>query len=275
MYIVRWLTGHPIIATWILGLIAISLTLGSDQKENIIEQDNAKTEHSEIVTGSAEQGAVDIAIDTASSQKPIEELKDNGSSLTSSEIEKNAKSSVSLANEVAKETVSAVDAKIQPEAEVERNKKEISSSTEEVIKEKTETKQEAQINSAIKENNASKTEPVSSVVTDLGYASTEEMLQMAREAYWNNGLDEAVQIYTKLIELEPKIVEHRGELGNVYWKQGYPKKAAGLYSEISIPMIEKGDSDRVANMIGFIGLFYPDRAADIQKRIQSGQVKNQ
>jgi len=105
--------------------------------------------------------------------------------------------------------------------------------------------------------------------TDLSQVTNEEMLLMAREAYWNNGLDEAAQIYSKLIEKEPKVLEYKGELGNVYWRQGYPKKAAELYSEIAIPMIENGDSGRVANMIGFIGLFYPDRAAAIHRKMQS------
>lgn len=105
--------------------------------------------------------------------------------------------------------------------------------------------------------------------TDLSQITSEEMLLMAREAYWNNGLDEAAQIYMKLIETEPKVLEHKGELGNVLWRQGYPEKAAELYSEIAIPMIENGGSERVANMIGFIGLFYPDRAAEIHKKMQS------
>ena len=94
---------------------------------------------------------------------------------------------------------------------------------------------------------------------------------MAREAYWNNGLEEASQIYTQLIELEPAVIEYRGELGNVYWRQGYPKKAAQLYSEIAIPMIEQGNAERVANMVGFIGLFYPEKAAEIYKKLQAAQ----
>ncbi len=94
-------------------------------------------------------------------------------------------------------------------------------------------------------------------IQDLSQSSTEEMLLMAREAYWNNGLEEASQIYMQLIELEPAVIEHRGELGNVYWRQGYPKKAAELYSEIAIPMIEEGNSERVANMVGFIGSVLP------------------
>lgn len=109
-------------------------------------------------------------------------------------------------------------------------------------------------------------------LSDLGGLSTDDMLLMAREAYWNNGLDEATKIYKYLIETEPNVVEHKGELGNVYWKQGYPKKAAELYSEISLPMIEQGKSDRVSNMIGFIGLFYPDRAAEIHQKIQQNDT---
>ncbi len=105
--------------------------------------------------------------------------------------------------------------------------------------------------------------------TDLSQITNEEMLLMAREAYWNNGLDEAAQIYTRLIENEPAVFEHKGELGNVLWRQGFPQKAAKLYSEIAIPMIESGGSERVANMIGFIGLFYPDRAAAIHEKMQS------
>lgn len=112
-------------------------------------------------------------------------------------------------------------------------------------------------------------------ISDLSQMSTDEMLLMAREAYWNNGLDEASIIYQELIKQEPQVIEHRGELGNVYWRQGYPKKAAELYSEIAIPMIEQGDSERVANMIGFIGLFYPDRAAEIHQRLQSNSTKSQ
>ena len=105
-------------------------------------------------------------------------------------------------------------------------------------------------------------------IEDLDQSTPEEMLLMAREAYWNNGLDEAAQIYKQLIKLEPNIIEHKGELGNVYWRQGYPKKAAELYSEIAIPMVKLGSVERVSNMIGFIGLFYPDRAAEIHKQIQ-------
>lgn len=108
---------------------------------------------------------------------------------------------------------------------------------------------------------------VSSKVGDLRETSTSEMLLMAREAYWNNGLEEAVQIYSQLIEIEPNVVEHKGELGNVYWKLGNTKKAADIYSEISMPLIANGKTDIVNNMLGLIGQYYPDRAKVIQMRL--------
>ncbi|MCK5903615.1 MAG: hypothetical protein KAG28_10775 [Cocleimonas sp.] len=102
-------------------------------------------------------------------------------------------------------------------------------------------------------------------VAGLSDKSTEDLLLMAREAYWNNGLDEAASIYQQLIIREPNVVGYKGELGNVFWKQGFPEKSAHLYAEIAIPMIKQGKGKRVANMVGFIGLFHPKKANEIKQ----------
>jgi hypothetical protein len=107
-----------------------------------------------------------------------------------------------------------------------------------------------------------------SFIQGLSDKSTDDLLLMAREAYWNNGLDEAAAIYQQLIQREPDVVAHKGELGNVYWRQGFPEKSASLYAEIALPMIKDGHADRVANMVGFIELFHPDKAAEIKKTLQ-------
>lgn len=104
--------------------------------------------------------------------------------------------------------------------------------------------------------------------------SIDDLLLMARESYWNNGLDEAAAIYQQLIQREPTVVSHKGELGNVYWKQGFPEKSAHLYAEIAIPMIESGYTERVSQMVGFIGLFHPEKATEIKKQLQGLKVQN-
>jgi len=222
MYIVRWLLGHPIIATWVaLSVVAILLIFGSGDKEEALDpvassSDVVKT----VISGTEEKASADTAVNEETTK-----VVDSGK-----------------VNTVADLNVAVAAESVTPPLKSELNKA-----------------------STLVDSASTK----STATTDLSQVTNEEMLLMAREAYWNNGLDEAAQIYNKLIEKEPKELEYRGELGNVYWRQGYPKKAAELYSEIAIPMIENGGAERVANMIGFIGLFYPDRAAAIHKKMQS------
>ena len=120
----------------------------------------------------------------------------------------------------------------------------------------------------VAETDASVTAESTALAGSLAEKSSEDLLKMAREAYWNNGLDEAAELYTALIEREPTVIEHKGELGNVFWRQGFPKKAAELYADIAEPMIEKGNGERVSNMVGFIGLFFPERAGNIRKLLE-------
>jgi len=245
MYIVRWLMGHPIIATWVLGAIAILLAFGSgSQKDSaiVVKEDSPVTESIEEVKTDISSKLTDGKIISQPVVKmPTTEIQNKATLVDSKTAE----------NEVIKNEDSAKVAKASESPPLGAFTGADDATAQE-----------------LQPNNNTELKVTSTAVADLGQSTTEEMLLMAREAYWNNGLDEAAQIYEKLIKVEPKVLEHRGELGNVYWRQGYPKKAAELYSEIAIPMIEQGGKERVANMIGFIGLFYPDRAAEIHKQIQ-------
>ena len=285
MYIVRWLMGHPIIATWVLAIVAILLTYGSGGKSTL------------------EDGTV--------TQQTTEQIMpaDVGNKLTKQEVSAVAMPNTSLAetpavtvttsdvstNESAKQAVTNSIVAIHS-AEVGQAKKDVvndmgvTSVSNDTVKSTQNAGRVTEItpksvatsaqinnvaNNSVTASMLSDTtiKNVSEDIGDLGQVSTGEMLKMAREAYWNNGLDEAAQIYRQLIKIEPDVIEHKGELGNVYWRQGYPKKAAEMYSEIAIPMINEGGTERVANMVGFIGLFYPDRAAEINKKIESSKIK--
>jgi len=248
MYIVRWLMSHPIVATWVLGAIAILLTVGSGKKEVVSDQEKISEdtiELSEVIKSDDNNGSVEV----------VNELNSIDDSKSVIIEEKAASNLVGTSKNIS-------DKKIDVSKEIAPDVKVVT---------KTLNDKEATLESKVANdsNGTDKGDSKESAIADLGKLTSEEMLLMAREAFWNNGLDESAQIYKKLIQVEPRILEHRGELGNVYWRQGYPKKAAELYSEIAIPMIEEGNSEKVANMIGFIGLFYPDRAAEIHKRMQS------
>lgn len=268
MYIMRWLKGHPLISIWVLGVIAILLsTFGGSHSEKAaleghetkatLSENNEETEKGNISHKSVSEVFEEdrLGANTDDSLSKTDAEKDNGKS----ETKVVAKQDDSLSSsEAVPEQIKSNDASVKE------------TQTEESLA-KNESK-EPLTDEAQMSNSSSK--QVEGAVDDLNASNIEDMLLMAREAYWNNGLDEAAEIYSQLIKLEPDVLDHKGELGNVYWRQGYPKKAAELYSEIAIPMIRDGKTEPVANMLGFIGLFYPDRAAQINDHLQSETNSN-
>jgi len=264
MYITRWLAGHPLIAIWVLGIIAILLTwpgLGGNKLQN--KHSASETHHVEVQ--SSERQATDNDGQQDAEHNPKENnnqlmqahvaIENPGSSALPVESRQLPQDIAPFKSEALKETIATE----QPIIHSGVDKASVSKDTSVV----------SPVVDATTETSLSGSQTKSTAVQDLTAMSTEDMLVMAREAYWNNGLEEASEIYIKLIELEPDVLEHKGELGNVYWRQGFPEKAAELYSEVAIPMIKEGDGERVANMIGFIGLFFPDRAAEINRQLQS------
>jgi len=250
MYIVRWLMGHPILAAWILAAIAILLnfTMGDKEEETVASQPETVIEENTNTQPNASNSVL--------SQKSTETKKELADGSSTEKLEKTMAA------------VTTPEVNYPPADEVKNISSDEGNHAKNAIADKNPAKPDLTI------VNADDVNKEENVISDLSELNPEEMLTMAREAYWNNGLDEAAQIYKHLIKIEPDKIEHRGELGNVFWRQGYPKQAAELYSEISLPMIEQGKADRVANMIGFIGLFYPDRAAEIHKRLESETEKS-
>jgi len=249
MYIVKWLMGHPIAAILALGVIAILLALGSGDTKNtsIEQQTTASLVENNTSTTINSDNVIDGATDSTSrSPQQLSVATNNDKPNTAKKVDKHNKKVVSTreTNGGSKVVNNALTNDDKSQAGPFKTSIPGDRQREDVSK------------GSIDE------------ISDLKQLDSDAMLQMAREAYWNNGLDEAAQIYLQLIKNEPKVIEHKGELGNVYWRQGYPKKAAELYSEIAIPLIDVGSSDRVENMIGFIELFYPDRVSVIVDRLQ-------
>lgn len=249
MYIFRWLMKHPVIilALYFLSIVAIlfSMTNGgsSDKKAELAETAQVlNTESTEVNLSEApaiEPSTLTTALVTG----------DSDTETADTEIKEEAASTDSDKDESTTAEANATEA-----AEASDQKEEVANTTEAMAVAATDS-----------ENIEAKTE------TQFDETSSDELLLMAREAYWNNGLEESAEIYQQLIALNPEVIDYKGELGNVYWRQGFPKKAAELYAEISVPMIEEGNADRVANMVGFIGLYFPEKATDIHNLLQAGK----
>ena len=240
MYIVRWFVSHPIVAIWALTIIALLLSMSGGSKKH--GADDVSTEQAQTTeTKTAEHVAGEKAITTAveSNATPAQaDTKTQAGSATTQAVA-TEQANVAGSNEA--------QAKVATISEQSASNDLLSPSAS-----------DANVN----------VDQQALSMQGLSGKSTDDLLLMAREAYWNNGLDEAATIYKQLIQNEPTVVEYKGELGNVYWKQGFPEKSAALYAEIALPMIKNGHADRVSNMVGFIGLFHPEKAAEIKKTLQ-------
>ena len=293
MNITKWLASHPILAVWGVTIVALLMSFGgkdhstkvasnghveakaeashsTNTHANTEKHGNAMEQVAHKVTPAAEKQQVQVKTSETSSTNvaAVQMQKLQAPTMpvmpTSASVATHVNTQQAQSNNVATTHANAG-------ADMQKLQ---AATTPAVVTTDANTQQAQDSNTATTGANAiaaSATESSEQSLpkADLADKSTDDLLLMAREAYWNNGLDEAASIYQELIQREPNVIGHKGELGNVYWRQGFPEKSAALYADIAIPMIDNGNAERVSNMIGFIGLFYPKKAAEISKHMQS------
>ncbi|SDZ73433.1 hypothetical protein SAMN05660964_00039 [Thiothrix caldifontis] len=99
-------------------------------------------------------------------------------------------------------------------------------------------------------------------------AAPADMLRAAREAYWANELDRAVGLYNDLLKQTPDSLEYKGELANVYWKQGNAQQASTLFAEVAPKLAEQGRVTEALNMKLYVDMVNPDLAKQIDAALK-------
>jgi hypothetical protein len=95
-----------------------------------------------------------------------------------------------------------------------------------------------------------------------------DLLRAAREAYWANELDRAVGLYSDLLKQTPDSLEYKGELANVYWKQGNAQQAATLFAEVAPKLAAQGRVTEALNMKLYVDMVNPDLAKQIDSALK-------
>ncbi len=95
-----------------------------------------------------------------------------------------------------------------------------------------------------------------------------DLLRAAREAYWANELDRAVGLYTDLLKQTPDSLEYKGELANVYWKQGNAEQASKLFAEVAPKLAEQGRTSEALNMKLYVDMVNPELAKQIDAALK-------
>lgn len=93
--------------------------------------------------------------------------------------------------------------------------------------------------------------------------SATDLLRAAREAYWSNEYDRAIEFYQVLIQQEPNNLAVQGELANVYWWQGKTSQAADLFSQLAPKLAAQGRQQEALNMKLYVEMVNPALAKSI------------
>ena len=239
MFIVRWLMSRPIIFVWALTIIALLLGYNMDKnhEKNAASEEVATTEHSvksEVAsTASTEQSTTPAS--TASTEQ-------NTTSEQANTDTANMQATATQAAGSTKQAATAMPANTGATNTTAANQQ--TANTMQAVPTANNTAQTGTTNAQL------------------------DLLRLAREAYWAGNYDASISYYKKLIEAQPDNIDNKGELANVYWKKGEPQKAAELYADIAMPLIDLGKINQVKIMNTFIRQFLPERAKEIASKLQ-------
>jgi len=96
-----------------------------------------------------------------------------------------------------------------------------------------------------------------------------ELVMDARMAFWQGKYEEATGKYQEAMKLMPDNPDAYGELGNLYYSQGKWEQAGDAYYQAAQHLLDSGDIDQAAQLSNVVQGLAPERAQELQKRIQS------
>ncbi|MEE9352157.1 MAG: hypothetical protein V3U78_07850 [Thiotrichaceae bacterium] len=261
MHIFRWLMSHPIITAWILAALAILLNInmgsnsGAEQGGNNVASHVVESGEGVVAETSSQAHRITDTAGSIEKSAKVSHEHGNASSAMHQPVKAISKHSHSTAPDAV--AVKSVAAPAQVAAST------LSTNTTNVVEEKQSS--DAVEVDASKRDNAPSAIASEEATEDLIAMSSEDLLKLAREAFWQNKKDKSAAIYQALVKRDPSSLAYKGELANVLWHQNKQKESAALYAEIAMPLLKEGKSREVANMLGFIGVFFPEKASEIHR----------
>lgn len=252
MHILRWLMKHPIMLAWLLAIIAILLNFsmvnksGEEQVEHAAAPE-ATTEHAQTVeavpaaAATGEQAPAPAATEQVATGSAEQAPAETNTAGTQVAMPTPPAAPEAPAAPVAPEMPVVPEAPVQPAAPTPP---------------------------AVPASASEQAAPAAGEQAAASPSSEADLLRAAREAYWSNELDNAVGFYTSLLEKKPDSLDYKGELANVYWKQGNAKQAAELFTEIAPKLAAQGRVTEAFNMKLYVDMVDPELASKIDAALK-------
>ncbi len=101
----------------------------------------------------------------------------------------------------------------------------------------------------------------------------ESLLLSARKAFWSRDFDRAIAFYQRLIEQNPDNPDYLGELGNIYYNLNRFDRAAELFQQAGLLLVQQGDLARARQLLPELAALDPERGRQLQQALESAKAK--
>lgn len=254
MNTLRWFMQHPILLAWALAAIAILLNFGMGGGGSDDHAQQASAEHAGQV-GTAAHGG-DLQQEGTETHGSIDPAAGGHT-----EQQQAAAADAQSGEAQQQETAAAQSEANQQQAEgVAQTVANNAADAANAIADAGQSATQAVANAA-QAVSGGMAQPVGTAVATV--SSPDELLRAAREAYWSDELDAAADFYGQLVQQVPDSLDYKGELANVYWKQGNAREAANLFAEIAPKLAEQGRVTEAFNMKLYVEMVDPELAKSI------------
>ena len=239
MNILRWLMKHPIMLAWLLAITAILLNFG-------LGGNKAGTAHKEVAQ-----------VDAAHQAAPAAAADHGQAPAAATQAAAAPQQQAVVATETAPVAAAAAPVATEAAAPVTATAPEAAPAVTAAAPVAT-----VEVPSAPAVAAVATPEAATAPVADAN--SEADLLRAAREAYWSNEFDNAAGFYTSLLKQTPDSLQYKGELANVFWKQGNSQQAAALFAELAPQLQAQGRSTEANNMRLYVEMVDPALAKTIK-----------
>ena len=234
MNILRWLMKHPIMLAWLLAITAILLNFG-------LGGNKTGTAHKEVAqVDAAHQAAPAAAADHGQAPAAATQAAAPQQAVVATETAPVAAAAAPVATEAAAPAAPEAAPAVTVAAPV------------------------AAVEAPSAPAAAAVATPEAATAPVADANSEADLLRAAREAYWSNEFDNAAGFYTSLLKQTPDSLQYKGELANVFWKQGNSQQAAALFAELAPQLQAQGRSTEANNMRLYVEMVDPALAKTIK-----------
>lgn len=234
MNILRWLMKHPIMLAWLLAITAILLNFGlGGNKAGTAHKEVAQVDAAHQAAPAADHGQAPAAATQAAAAPQQQVVATETAPVAAAAAPVATTEAAAPAAPEAAPAVTAAAPVVAVEAP------------------------SAPVAAAVATPEAA-TAPVADANNEA------DLLRAAREAYWSNEFDNAAGFYTSLLKQTPDSLQYKGELANVFWKQGNSQQAAALFAELAPQLQAQGRSTEANNMRLYVEMVDPALAKTIK-----------